>query len=679
MEGVLKANASDASDDDQSTWHSSTIMKRVTALLVQTKSETTYSLGGLFLADECVNVPEKVVAAFQKGNDGNGGFPRNWESLVAKHLKSSLKSSIKSDALGGKMDRSGIAGQAGAKRKASKNGERAGKRKRAAPPATTLPGFQDNSRNAQAKLGQMPSKEDGRHKSSTKASGKTKQRPRKPVKVAKLFDPDQAQEEHQALPKSRSGRTLVPPLAYWKGQRLLEDRDTNTVTVEAGTVDTTPVSANRYNWLRSETEEDFLFAPSPTEKAAKKAANRRRSEANKTPSALSRRAGKKKSSANSSRLDLTTDINEDLLSPPARSPPAASDPIFDSPQVETPAAAVDLTALEAAHTEPPAQPPSVKSNDKSAGWALRKRALAVDTEPNVTSSAQRTLRNRPAKPAAGLTRMAKQTRNHPKKKVVAKAATDEDDVDEGAEEADDDSTWTDKDGERLQSAVENATRSRRGEIGAGLWNKVAKQLGRSAEECCSEYMKRQEERFVSAKGARGKKARQVDTDDGDEEGDEAHEAHVAHEEKPKLRARPGTLKARREIRNLLQHENKGHEDDLFDSTPFKEKKARVIRSVKQRAIPELKRGSRKAAVEESPDTGPGTPGLLRDVDHAGMDAYIGRTLKNKGRLNGKAGPKARPLRASVHGTAEQLSKQLKSTRAVSSSPGTDNEDYYFSE
>lgn len=312
--------------------------------------------------------------------------------------------------------------------------------------------------------------------------------------------------------------------------------------------------------------------------------------------------------------------------------------------------------------------PETADTDRSAGRAQRKRALAADTEHGVTTSAQRALRNRPA---ANPVRKAKKARSHPEK-AEAKAAAAAEEAG-GGEETEDDSMWTDKDGERLQSAVENATRSRRGEIGAGLWGKVAKQLGRSAEACCSEYMKRQEERFVAAKGARGKKPQKADTDDDDDDDDDADE------EKPKIRARPGTVKARREIRNILQHENKGHEDDLFDSTPFKDKGTRAIRSVKQRAIPELKRGGKKVAVEESPDAGPGTPGLLRDVDHADMDAYIGRTLKNKGRLNGKAAQKARPLRSSVHSAAEQLSKQLKSTRAVSSSPGTDNEDYYFSE
>ena len=40
----------------------------------------------------------------------------------------------------------------------------------------------------------------------------------------------------------------------------------------------------------------------------------------------------------------------------------------------------------------------------------------------------------------------------------------------------------------------------------------------------------------------------------------------------KLTAKVGTMKRKRQLRDILDHHDKDHEDDAFDSTPFKRTK-----------------------------------------------------------------------------------------------------------
>lgn len=40
---------------------------------------------------------------------------------------------------------------------------------------------------------------------------------------------------------------------------------------------------------------------------------------------------------------------------------------------------------------------------------------------------------------------------------------------------------------------------------------------------------------------------------------------------PALTAKVGTMKRKRQVRDILDHLDSGHTDDIFDSTPFKKK------------------------------------------------------------------------------------------------------------
>eukprot|EP00729_Bicosta_minor_P029211 gene29211-9495_t len=122
------------------------------------------------------------------------------------------------------------------------------------------------------------------------------------------------------------------------------------------------------------------------------------------------------------------------------------------------------------------------------------------------------------------------------------------------------------------------------------------------------------------------------------------------------------------MRNLLEHQNSGHADDLFESSPFKRSAAaardaaaataaskgrparRRTRASSRSAVPLLSgAGVQRAGTPPSGDgseaSSPDTPGLLsKPIRHDVVDAYIGKTLKE--RQHGKA---SRPARKSGTG------------------------------
>lgn len=277
------------------------MLQRVSFTKVMTKSGALYELLGTFLPEECDGVPVPVLDAFAACNQGRGGFPLHWKRLV--HLvpgptrasasvdrstttaAAATKRTMESPARAKKAKASGkglaVGGAKGARRRAHPmQGARAGTTKPTAKSATRAgaDGSQRGKRRAhepaprdrdhkRAKRSDKPARvqgSDGQHRRTAAAPASTaaQQQQRRQESAVPAPSPI-ALDDVQGLHKTRrSGRTVVPPLAFWKGQRLVEDRGASQMRLVPGSSDRTALSVERYAIHRTD-EEDFLLQ-SPT-------------------------------------------------------------------------------------------------------------------------------------------------------------------------------------------------------------------------------------------------------------------------------------------------------------------------------------------------------------------------------------------------------------------------------
>jgi hypothetical protein len=246
--------------------------------------------------------------------------------------------------------------------------------------------------------------------------------------------------------------------------------------------------------------------------------------------------------------------------------------------------------------------------------------------------------------------------------------------------------WTQHELQLLDDAIQGRTHAR---VGAGgMWEAVAKKMGpRTAKECCTKHMERtQPKRAKKPKAAGG-------TGAGDLAGPGATT--------PKLKAKPGTLAAKKQMRAILDYEDANHtDDDIFDSTPKRgfamvEVKAVPIfvPSKKSGSVlpisPSRRQGSERGNLTPgiSTDGEADTPGLLKkNISRADADVYIGRTLHPKrGKKQAATSSKKRTVavagsRKKSHSLTTDL-HSLANKRVVTADDcdSDEEEDYYFSE
>ncbi|XP_048586126.1 general transcriptional corepressor trfA [Nematostella vectensis] len=163
-------------------WHSTIIRTRVNSRLVQTKSKSKYHLLGPMDEEATLSFgfSQKFVKSFRHG------FPNNWEKLVQDHFKplSSNDDSGKDKLL-------------------SKSG---GKQRR---PVLSM------------------------YKTPTRTQGK------------QIAETTPIEVE---LRRSRSGRLIKPPMAWWRGQRVVTDGLHNLTTIDPGGEEHTSLSTGLYNY-----------------------------------------------------------------------------------------------------------------------------------------------------------------------------------------------------------------------------------------------------------------------------------------------------------------------------------------------------------------------------------------------------------------------------------------------
>jgi hypothetical protein len=253
---------------------------------------------------------------------------------------------------------------------------------------------------------------------------------------------------------------------------------------------------------------------------------------------------------------------------------------------------------------------------------------------------------------------------------------------------------------------------------------VAKRVGtRTAEECCGKHMERSNKPAGGTKGQRKKTSSAMPLDDGGSAA--ADDGDAVPPPSPKLRARPGTLQAKKEMRQILDHENAGHSDDVFTSTPLRSTAAApsAFVVVEATTVPQLVQPSslrtrsgngglgtrstrhspRGGASRESltpggssaDDGGGGTPGLLKRVSRTDVDVYVGRALKQKrrkvelvgggshisgaGKGMGKGSGKGKAASGGLSGDLEALSRVVSRDDDGDDVDDDEVQDYYFSE
>ncbi|XP_071832876.1 uncharacterized protein [Apostichopus japonicus] len=122
-----------------------------------------------------------------------------------------------------------------------------------------------------------------------------------------------------------------------------------------------------------------------------------------------------------------------------------------------------------------------------------------------------------------------------------------------------------------------------------------------------------------------------------------------------LNARKGTLRRKRQLRELAEHHNMGYEEDLLDNTPYKKTRRHKIPlcdgsdeesddSIPCSKTPSLNMPNIEPFSTKKTPHPNWTPGLLQSVNRDKAEHYIYRMQKRKGRTRQKTTPVAgRPL------------------------------------
>ena len=261
--------------------------------------------------------------------------------------------------------------------------------------------------------------------------------------------------------------------------------------------------------------------------------------------------------------------------------------------------------------------------------------------------------------------------------AAAAAAEDDADVDEATTVQ-----WGVDELVLLRTAVQRALK--RGVSSMGMWQQVAHEVKtRSASECCEKHLK------AGEANARRKHSTKKEAEVGKGGSDDQEKEGRG----PMITARAGTLKRKQEIRDVMAHQNEGHEDDFFDSTPFRASaQARYTEDPTTKsgaAIPTIAASSQSAAhvLNASMASNPDSPGLLEDINAKSADTYVGRAQRNqKMALTTRRPTKAAPKNPARSGAQEQRDADQAALLLQGPGPGQHDDDddenekdYYFSD
>eukprot|EP00960_Hanusia_phi_P021397 632460-Hanusia_phi.AAC.6 len=129
--------------------------------------------------------------------------------------------------------------------------------------------------------------------------------------------------------------------------------------------------------------------------------------------------------------------------------------------------------------------------------------------------------------------------------------------------------WDDESKEALKSAYQQVKPD-----AVDFWGEVAKLVpGKTAQECCNQYNQAFPTPNVLKKGKVNRKRPSSSQDKEEEEaggeGEGEGEKELEEADGIVLKGNKGTNQRKRELRSLLTEADKEHDDDIFDSTPFK--------------------------------------------------------------------------------------------------------------
>ncbi|KAJ8045098.1 Mis18-binding protein 1 [Holothuria leucospilota] len=240
----------------------------------------------------------------------------------------------------------------------------------------------------------------------------------------------------------------------------------------------------------------------------------------------------------------------------------------------------------------------------------------------------------------------------------------------------DEDAWTQDEIERLQRAMKTIKPSTN-----NFWEKIAEKVGtRDEEECRIQHQSSVDRE--EAKTSRDRKPAKVTT-----------KGPIT------INAKKGTLKRKRQLRELAEHHNMGFEEDLFDATPYrKEKKSRILlcdssdEENSEAPVPSKTPSLSMPNVvpfstKKTPHTN-WTPGLLQSVNRNKAEEYIYRMQKRKNLAKQKSTPLAtRPLAKTGTSKSKFQSRfnekevlEAFDVKEVTEEEDSDEEkDYYWSE
>ncbi|XP_040189820.1 mis18-binding protein 1-like isoform X2 [Rana temporaria] len=240
--------------------------------------------------------------------------------------------------------------------------------------------------------------------------------------------------------------------------------------------------------------------------------------------------------------------------------------------------------------------------------------------------------------------------------------------------------WTEKEVKRLYSAISTLPKYKR-----GFWNDVAMAVGnRSAEECQEKYMDNQQ-----FKGSKSKPKKKNCSSKKKKEN--------KGKEMVQITAKVGTLKRKRQMREFLDQMQKDDHDDLFSSTPFRNKRVKLPSMMHNTEDDNFHLDAQSPSSSSgifplayTPESNHISPGMLGTINRSDNEKQVYRLQKSLKHpqfrvfINKKAGHRIQATPTSRRVTALEKGSRDTSVIAKLFEPNKSNnsdeeeKDYYFS-
>ncbi|KAM4625878.1 mis18-binding protein 1 [Polymixia lowei] len=514
--------------DDNMPWHSNIIVERYSKSELKTVSGKTYILLGKMNIEHDLDLPKWLLKKFVYG------FPPNWKMYFDK--------------------------------------------------------FRSESRNMEAESSSKGTKNCPASEKSTINLSVKRHRPEPSKTLASCPPASSSSVLFSNMTMSRSGRTIKPPLEYWKGGRVILDADMNVTIHECYETSICTPQANIPTARRMPQRPDRVYLPCSEAqrhseltgnnessgplrkvKAPLHIRNRAKAQPDKTSSNQVEVPEETQNGHNNSPEEQTARARRSGLMCPATEKALNTDSVLQPPvkpnqrskqrskkrNCEDPSTSSEsvlprkqrkksgkgvysrgrgrkvLNDSQSSNLSPSSQ----SSNSSEANEKVpRKRAV----KPDVTKGNKCNKTPQSPKPAPKLTQSSK-TRNGSKSASANKPIPQEEDEDE----------WTEAELAKLQKAVTLYPKH----VGS-YWIHVAMKVGtRSAEECQKRHTSQGTFQAPSKKAKMSQKK----------------EEPTKEAEPPKINARVGTLKRKQEVRQFMEAMPKEDHDDYFSSTSAQSK------------------------------------------------------------------------------------------------------------